>query len=233
MSHLQAAAPAQKEGDRGRVQLAKVARYWAGKRVGDVSTEDAEPGPSGNDLFASRQEDPNTKRTPIEAAVIVKKADPRLARLAKTSVEEARGEGRQRHACALHFRTHIIPAQHMSDSRRPAFAWRTRSSLMRWTQSPRSAGFIAFHPLSSMRLGCNAGGHSRKLQSYGAIAIEANLVPKQQQRQPHVTQTGAQQRSTATREAGEGTPKVGLQMRRPWPRRGERGGSAPCRSRRS
>jgi hypothetical protein len=52
---------------------------------------------SGTKLFASRTNDEDVKRTPIAAAVIVKKADPRLARLAKADVKEARGEGRLRH----------------------------------------------------------------------------------------------------------------------------------------
>lgn len=99
MSHLKAAAPAAKEGDRGRVSLAKVQRYWAGRVVGAVEQDDAEPGPASTALFASsRQEAQNVDRTPVAAAVIVKKADPRLARLAKTNIDEARGEGRQRHA---------------------------------------------------------------------------------------------------------------------------------------
>jgi hypothetical protein len=103
MSHLRAAAPATKEGDRGRVSLAKVPRYWAGKRSEGAELkqeEDAAAATSTSALFSSQREDADVKRTPVAAAVIVKHADPRLARLAKTDVEDARGEGRQRHRWA-------------------------------------------------------------------------------------------------------------------------------------
>ena len=106
MSHLRAAAPAAKEGDRGRVSLAKVPRYWAGKRTDGAELDSVkdEPGPSQPgkaSIFSNQRDDSDVKRTPVEAAVIVKKADPRLARLAKTDVSEARGEGRQRHRCGM------------------------------------------------------------------------------------------------------------------------------------
>ena len=93
MSNLKAAAPADKDGDKGRVAFAKVQRYWAGKRVDtDAVPVKDEPSPS---LFTSR--DSGVQRTPVAPAVVVKKADPRLARLARTDVAEARDEGRQRH----------------------------------------------------------------------------------------------------------------------------------------
>ena len=102
MSHLRAAAPANSEGDRGRVSMAKVPRYWAGKRVEGADLIAAEePGPASGKLFSSAEASNDVaKRTPVAAAVIVKKADPRLARLAKADVAEARGEGRQRHRCS-------------------------------------------------------------------------------------------------------------------------------------
>jgi hypothetical protein len=99
MSHLRAAAPAAKEGEKGRVSLAKVSRYWAGKPLDGTDLPGEEPVLAGTKLFSRRTNDEEVKRTPIAAAVIVKKADARLARLAKADVEEARGEGRQRHRC--------------------------------------------------------------------------------------------------------------------------------------
>jgi hypothetical protein len=77
--------------------MAKVQRYWPGKRVIGAEREDGDTVPASTAMFSSRPEDTDVKRTPIVAAVIVKKEDPRLSRLAKTDLEEARGEGRQRH----------------------------------------------------------------------------------------------------------------------------------------
>jgi hypothetical protein len=99
MSGARAAAPADKEGDRGRVVSAKVERYWAGKRVGgDDEINQAEE--ASTQLFVSKSKEPQEKsvnRTPVAPAVIVKKADDRLARLARTDVTEARAARRHRH----------------------------------------------------------------------------------------------------------------------------------------
>lgn len=92
MSGARAAAPAAKDSDRGRVTLSKVSRYWAGKRPDGLDgAQDEQAGPS---LFTGTEA--GVKRTPVAAAVIVKKSDPRLARLANTDVGEAREEGRHR-----------------------------------------------------------------------------------------------------------------------------------------
>ena len=99
MSHLKAAAPASKETDKGRVALAKVGRYWAGKRAPGAEFETDAAAQGHEEAFGIKQSGSDVQRTPVEAAIIVKKADPRLARLAKTDVAEARGEGRQRHRC--------------------------------------------------------------------------------------------------------------------------------------
>lgn len=97
MSSLKAAAPADKDGDKGRVSFAKVQRYWAGKRIdADVAVNKEEPTSS---FFAAR--DVGVQRTPVAPAVVVKKADPRLARLSRTDVAEARDETRQRHRYEL------------------------------------------------------------------------------------------------------------------------------------
>ena len=104
MSHLRAAAPAAEEGDRGRVTLSKVHRYRAGHRTQGADyegEEEAAPSTASASLFSSKHDKDDVRRTPVAAEVIVKKADPRLARLAKTDVDEARGEGRQRHRCAV------------------------------------------------------------------------------------------------------------------------------------
>lgn len=100
MSNLKAAAPADKDGEKGRVSFAKVQRYWAGKRV-DTDAAPVKDGPAFS-LFAAR--DGGVQRTSIAPAVVVKKADPRLARLARTDVAEARNERRQRHRCGSHQR---------------------------------------------------------------------------------------------------------------------------------
>jgi molecular chaperone DnaK (HSP70) len=101
MSGARAAAPADKEGERGRVVSAKVERYWAGKRLdGDAAISGAGDAPT--QLFAKSKEpkDSGTNRTPVAPAVIVKKADDRLSRLARTDVTEARAARRNRHRCA-------------------------------------------------------------------------------------------------------------------------------------
>lgn len=95
MSNLKAAAPADKDGDKGRVSFAKVQRYWAGKRIDADKAADKEERTSS--LFVAR--DVGVQRTPVAPAVVVKKADPRLARLSRSDVTEARDERRQRHRC--------------------------------------------------------------------------------------------------------------------------------------
>lgn len=77
--------------------MAKVQRYWPGKRVIGAEREEGDTAPASTAMFTARPENTDVKRTPVAAAVIVKKADPRLSRLAKTDVTEARGVGRQRH----------------------------------------------------------------------------------------------------------------------------------------
>lgn len=95
MSGARAAAPADKEGDRGRVVSAKVERYWAGKRIdGDATIQGTEE--TTTEMFVSRSkpkpkeqvQDAGVNRTPVAPAVIVKKADDRLARLARADVAE-------------------------------------------------------------------------------------------------------------------------------------------------
>jgi len=79
------------------VASAKVQRYRAGQRpeaFGDAVEQHAA-------LFAREAAAAPVKRTPVEAAVVVQKADPRLARLARTNLAEAREEGAQRHRCAM------------------------------------------------------------------------------------------------------------------------------------
>eukprot|EP00892_Ulva_mutabilis_P000568 jgi/Ulvmu1/10511/UM064_0049.1 len=114
MSNLRAAAPADKDSDKGRVSFAKVQRYWAGKRVdGDTLPVREEPASS---LFVARETtytEKQVQRTPVAPAVVIKKADPRLARLARTDVVQARGEGVQRH------RRHIAEAQVVKSTDKP------------------------------------------------------------------------------------------------------------------
>lgn len=99
MSGARAAAPADTEGDRGRVVSAKVQRYWAGKRIdGDAAISGAEE-PSKT-MFTSKSKEPanpGVNRTPVAPTVIVKKADPRLARLARADATESGAVRRHRH----------------------------------------------------------------------------------------------------------------------------------------
>lgn len=99
MSGVRAAAPADTEGDRGRVVSAKVQRHWAGKRTdGDAAIGGAEE-PSAQ-MFTSKSKepkDPGVNRTPVAPTVIVKKEDPRLARLARTDGTDSGGARRHRH----------------------------------------------------------------------------------------------------------------------------------------
>lgn len=95
MSGARAAAPADTEGDRGRVVSAKVQRYWAGKRIEGDAAISGEEAPT--QMFTSKSKEPKgtgVNRTPVAPAVIVKKADPRLERLARTDVAQA-GSGRR------------------------------------------------------------------------------------------------------------------------------------------
>jgi hypothetical protein len=108
MFHLRAAAPADREGDKGRVTLSKVYRYRADKlpetfkaeQVAGLDEDEAlqlaglAAGADKAGLFNAPDAAQRPNHVPAAAAVIVKKADPRLARLARTDVEGARSEGR-------------------------------------------------------------------------------------------------------------------------------------------
>uniref|UniRef100_A0A7S0WH42 Micro-fibrillar-associated protein 1 C-terminal domain-containing protein n=1 Tax=Chlamydomonas leiostraca TaxID=1034604 RepID=A0A7S0WH42_9CHLO len=82
-----AAKGADKEAEKGRVDQTKVKRYWAGKAPEWAVQEQVQ------DLQIADRE---VIRTEVAAPVIVRKADPRLARLAATRTEDIE-EARERH----------------------------------------------------------------------------------------------------------------------------------------
>lgn len=84
------ARPTDKEHEKGRVEVTKVKRYWAGKvpdwaQDGASQLQDLQLGDRGEAI-----------RTEVAAPVIVRKADPRLARLAANRTED-KEEVRERH----------------------------------------------------------------------------------------------------------------------------------------
>ncbi len=77
MAGALAARKTDKEVEKGRVETARVKRYWAGKAPAWAEEQEEEAGPR------------EASRTAIAAPVIVKKADdPRLARLAQRPRDE-------------------------------------------------------------------------------------------------------------------------------------------------
>lgn len=82
-----AAKGADKESEKGRVDQTKVKRYWAGKAPEWALQEQVQ------ELQLADRE---AIRTEVAAPVIVRKADPRLARLAATKAEDVE-EVRERH----------------------------------------------------------------------------------------------------------------------------------------
>lgn len=110
MSGARAAAPAGEEGDKGRVATTKVSRYWAGKRP---DAADDVPEHAGAGVFGAPEA---VQRTPMAPAVVVKKADPRLARLAKTDISEARNDAARRHRREIHTATVVRRDRAASDA---------------------------------------------------------------------------------------------------------------------
>lgn len=106
-----AARPTDKEAEKGRVEQARVRRYWAGKAP-EWAKDGAQQGMADLQLG-----DREVVRTEVAAPVIVRKADPRLARLAATrgeDVEEARARHREIRAAEI-VRRHRHPEDDTED----------------------------------------------------------------------------------------------------------------------